>query len=1383
MERFSNLHVHDCYNSLLDAISKPDDIVSFAKVNKQKAVAFTGHGSMASFILQGKYCKENGVIPIYGCEVYEVDDMNKKDFTKDNKDVRNHLILLAKNQTGFQNLLKIVSLAGTDGFYIKPRIDIQTINWNNWGEGIIALTACMAGRMSKLVEEEKYPEMWEWYHYLYQVFDDVYIELQSHDVEKQIDINKKLMNFIEDDFYFNFETKFVITSDAHMIHESDRDIHRMFVATGQSREVGETYKDCYMQTEEDVIRIMIPQIGEKNVSQAFDNINHIVDEIECIDIGLENETLMPIFKYPDKFDSSLDYLKYLIKKGLKEKKETLGIDVKKYIKRVKEELDVIVELGYVDYFLIMYMLINEARKREIPLGYGRGSAGGCLILYLIGVTQVDSIKWDLDFSRFANLGRKGSMADIDLDMSKRRRKEMINIAEELFGKDKVCAISTFNTMTMKVALRDVGKVMDEQEDGAYYGQIPYAERDKIAKIMPDILLEDSKGNKISKHDGFINAINTNDELKNYYKWYPKWFEYSLALDGLPKSRGKNASAIIISPEPVTNYASLCLDRDGVPILEPEMHALMDDIQLVKFDFLGLKTLDIIDDTLKFANLTWEDIDINHLDLNDSDVFDNIFKNGNTVGIFQCESAEARNMCMKAKSDDVEDIVVVNSANRPGTKDQFPDYCKNKLHPEQTQVVHPDMKEIFKQSHSVMIYQEQALALLRYAGFDEKETDVGRRAIGKKKIDVMKTLEPKFKSGLKDKGWTDEQANETWDLMVKQSGYSFNRCLTGDTMLYRASSCGRDKAFPTPEITIEEVYKRFNSKTPVGKKYRSKTNTRGLFIMCRDEDGRARKQKVKNVYEQGVQDVWEIELENGKKVRATKNHKFQIADGGYKLVKDLIVGDCLWSCDFIYEKKYKKYNLTKLNEKQSLYTKGKHYEGCGFKTGCENPGFVDGGSAMFDKYRDLKNGVCECCGKEADRLETHHIDGDRTNNSFSNLENLCVSCHKKKHYREFGRTKRGDNGYSTYLSPIKSISYVGQEVTYDVEIDSKEHNFFANGICSHNSHAVAYSLLSYLTGYLKYHYPEEFMASCLISAGDGEKISQYITDMKHSGIRLSPPDINISNETFTPDSKNHRVLFGINDINSIKSSTYKTIEELRPFTGFQDYISKTNELIDKTSQVMLIKSGAFDGITNAPRMKQFKYFYQFRFNSGKEQLKPLKKLNKNHIKTLLDRGAITEYDIDDKEKCLDIFNRLRKVDGWEVFKEKNLTGNELNWEMDSLNTFVSGNPFDGIKLPDWAKVKINDTGHIGGVITKRQVNKIKKGKSKGQKMGFINLDTKYGICDVVVFADQWKKYADILTFGNTVVIKGQKAEDLKCRCIGAMTLNDYILKTNRSFAYQ
>jgi DNA-directed DNA polymerase III PolC len=1228
----------------LDSIARTEDVVKFAKENNQKAVAITDHGSLASFIDQFYECRRQNIKPIMGCEVYEVDDMNNRDFSKDNPEQRFHLVLWARNQEGHDNLLKIVSHAGTVGRYVKPRIDLVAIAENGWGKGIIASTACMVGRFSNFFREKKpnyYIDAETYIHYLWTTFDDAYIELQSHGTEEQIELNKDMFKWCVE---YGWLDNLIITSDAHMINEQDRDIHRMFVATGQSREVGETYKDCYMQTDEDVHRIMDEQIGEDNVLLALKNIDKLVDSIEEIDVGLDNTTQMPKINIPAPYNSSAEYLKYLINSGFKEKLHGKPKSVRqKYIDRVKMEFPIIEELGYVDYFIMLYMLMNEAHKREIPLGYARGSGGGCLILYLIGVTQIDSIRWDLDFSRFANLGRKGSMADVDIDMSKRRRKEMIEISEELFGKDNVCAVSTFNTMTMKVALRDVGKVMNEQEDSPYKDAIPYELRDKAAKLMPEIQVIEGS----TKREGFIRAIKTNDELVKMYERFPLWFDYSLALDGLPKSRGKNASAIIISPQPILHYASLCLDKESCPIIEQEMHALMDKIALVKMDYLGLKTLDVVDDTLKFSNMTWEDVDINHLNINDKKVFDEVFKTGNTVGIFQCESVEARNMCVQAKASDVEDIVVVNSANRPGTKDQFPDYCDFKLHPEHTKVIHPDLKEIFKQSHSVMMYQEQALALLRYAGFDETETDVGRRAIGKKKIDVMRTLESKFKDGLQKKEWTEEQANAAWDLMVKQSGYSFNRCLTGDTML-DIEGCGKK--------SLEDIYKTFSC----NKYYTLGLSKSNVFTSNR----------IKNIYKQPVKPIFKITLEDGRCVKASMNHRFLTNNIYYKSV----------------------YRLT-TNDKLSCY-------------------------------------------------------------------------------------KLINNKYHVAYLKVESIEFCGMQVTYDVEIDSKEHNFFANGICSHNSHAVAYSLLSYLTGYLKTYHPVEFMTACLISSDDNEKTSQYIAEMDRMGIKLSPPDINLSGETYTPNTDNHTVMYGLKNINAFQQNAYDIIVKERPFNNFKEYLEKTVGIMDKTSQIALIKSGAFTNLTKMTKLKQFKYLYQYRYLLGKEKLKPIKKCNKTHIKKLLDDGCITQEQSEDPDLCLEVFNRERKIQGWQDFEKSYLSGDELQWEMETLNTFVSGDPLKGIILPDWNKVLPKAIGYVGGTITSKKENKIKKGKSKGEKMAFLNILTNYGVIDAVCFPKQWKEYRELLYFGNTVVCKITKENENSGTLNSAMSLKDYLIKTNK-----
>ena len=361
-----------------------------------------------------------------------------------------------------------------------------------------------------------------------------------------------------------------------------------------------------------------------------------------------------------------------------------------------------------------------------------------------------------------------------MDIAKAKRKEMVTISEDLFGKENVAPICTFNTLSTKVAIRDVGKVLNEDPDSPYYNQIPYSIRDEVAKQIPTIKTLDDLGQEVEKDMLLKDLLSTDPKLQNWYHKFPKWFYYVMYLEGLPKSMGRHAAGTIIAPHPITDYAPLCYDTEGNPMLQIEMHNAMDDLSLIKMDFLGLETLDIVDEALNIAGLTWQDVDINHLNLDDKDVYDNIYKRGNTVSVFQMESAEAKSMCIQAQADNIEDIIAINAANRPGTKDQFPDYCKNKLHPENAKLIHPDLGKIFKTTNMILLYQEQALQIFRYAGFPEDEVDNARRAIGKKKIDVMAKLEVEFRELLNNKGWTEEQISALWDLILKQTGYSFNR---------------------------------------------------------------------------------------------------------------------------------------------------------------------------------------------------------------------------------------------------------------------------------------------------------------------------------------------------------------------------------------------------------------------------------------------------------------------------------------------------------------------------------------------------------------------------------------------------------------------------------
>ncbi|MGN1327367.1 MAG: DNA polymerase III subunit alpha [Clostridia bacterium] len=667
-QNFVNLHVHTAVGSLLDSIAKVPDIVKFAVDNNQPAIAITDHGYMSGFVDFVKECKAYGIKPIIGEEAYEVDNALEKADTKDYKQPRYHLILLAKNKEGLENLFKISSWAATDGFYKKPLIEVQRIKENGWGKGIIACSACMIGRISRMLELGKKYEAKAFYDLCNETFDDFYLEIQSHPNEYQMQLNNNILDFANE---VNTD-KIIITTDAHMINKNQLDVHSVFVKIGTEREVGVNYEGCYLQTYQDVIDTCSQfNIKMDLVQKAIDNTLKIADMVEDIDIGLHQENQMPIIDIPTEFENGDEYVEYLIWKGFDEKFKDLPEDKKeKRRQRILEELPVIKALHYSEYFIMLQMLTNAAKAKGIPLGYSRGSGANCLCLFCLGVTQIDSVRWKLDFSRFANLGRK-SMADYDMDISKERRREFVEISEDLFGRENVAPICTYNTLSTKVAIRDIGKVLDEDPESPYYKKIPYNLRDEVAKMIPTVKTIDDLGEETEKEETLQNVLSVNPKMTRVYQQFPKWFYYVLQLEGLPKSRGRHAAGTIIAPRPVTEYAPLCQDKDGNKMLQLEMHAAMDDLSLIKMDFLGLKTLDIIDDALKIAGLTWDDVDINNLNLDDEEVYDNIYKIGHTVGVFQMESLEARKMCIQAQANDVEDVIAINAANRPRYKRWFP----------------------------------------------------------------------------------------------------------------------------------------------------------------------------------------------------------------------------------------------------------------------------------------------------------------------------------------------------------------------------------------------------------------------------------------------------------------------------------------------------------------------------------------------------------------------------------------------------------------------------------------------------------------------------------------------------------------------------------------
>lgn len=770
---FVNLHVHSAQGSLLDSILTVKQIAQYAKENGQPAIALSDHGYMYGSLNHVLECQKLGIKPITACEIYECDDHLLKNDTKDNVQPRYHLLLIVKNQIGKDNLFKIVSEACTTGMYKKPRVSVQWIKENNLGEGIICLTACQAGRVSRYLEEERYQEAEDFVNLLKDTFDYVALEIQSHPTTDQLRCNTSIFNFAQ-----YMKIPYVITTDAHMLSADQLDTHSIFVEIGEGREAGETYLGCHLQNEKDIFNYLGDWNLDRVIQQGIDESVKIANMVDDnIDYELNKGTIMPKAHIPDGYDTE-SYFRHLVYSTFDEKFGHMSKEEQDIRRsRIESEIPILKELDFLNYLLIQYEFCNECDRRGIPRGYSRGSAANCLCVFMLNITQVDSVKFGLDFARFANLGRKGSAADIDLDLSKARRQEAVQALCDIFGGDHVAPMATFNTLSTKVAVRDIGKVLNEKQDSPYFGQIPYSLRDEVTKMVPTVKTLSDLGEEVEKEVHLKELVGKNEKLNKVYKQFPLWFKYVMELEGLPKSRGRHASGTLLTPKPILHYAPLCLDNEKNVMAQFEMHICQDTdggMGLVKEDLLGLENLDIIDDTLKLAGLTWKDVDINHLNLDDKRVFDEVYNSGNTVGIFQFESQEARTMSIAAHADNIEDVIAVNASNRPGTKDSFPEYCKNKLYPDQISSIHPDLDELFKTTHSILLYQEDALHLFAYAGFPEDRQDVARRAIGKKKKDVMESLYEDFSKGLQDKNWSSQQIKDVWALLAKQAEYSFNR---------------------------------------------------------------------------------------------------------------------------------------------------------------------------------------------------------------------------------------------------------------------------------------------------------------------------------------------------------------------------------------------------------------------------------------------------------------------------------------------------------------------------------------------------------------------------------------------------------------------------------
>ena len=753
MADFVHLHVHSEY-SLLDGMSRIKDLPVRAKELGMKAIALTDHGVMYGAVDFYKECKKNDIKPIIGCEVYVAPHSRfDKEAGRDNG--YNHLILLAKNKTGYQNLSKLVSLSFVEGFYYKPRIDLEILE--QCSEGLICLSACLAGSLSQAIIQdnmEKAEEIALWHKRVFK--DDYYIEIQHNGLRQQIMVNQKLIQLAR-----KLDIPLAATNDAHYLKKEDSYFHEVLLCIQTGKRMSDEDR---MRFETEEFYIKSPEEMADYFSEFPDAIENTVKIAEKCNYDFEfGVTKLPNYDVPEEYATHLDYFKDLCYKGIKNRYgENPSEEV---MSRLEYEISVIEKMGYVDYFLIVWDYINYAKSVGIPVGPGRGSGAGSIAAYAIGITDIDPLKYGLLFERFLNPERV-SMPDFDVDFCYERRGEVIEYVERKYGKDHVSQIITFGTMAARMVIRDVGRVLD----------YPYSETDKLAKMIP-----------MEVHITIPKALEQNREFKELYESNPsvkQLIDIAIKLEGLPRQASTHACGIVITKDPVDTYVPLYVN-DGNISTQYTMN-LLEELGLLKMDFLGLRTLTVISDTEKLVKQN-RGIDVEYdKDMNDPKVY-KLWANGESVGIFQFESQGMTNFMKELKPDCLEDIIAGVSLYRPGPMDQIPRYIKGKQNPGHNEYTHPALEPILNVTYGCMVYQEQVMQIVReLAGYSLGRADLVRRAMGKKKLDVMAKEREYFINGQVDEngnvlvpgcvrnGIDKESANKIFDEMAEFAKYAFNK---------------------------------------------------------------------------------------------------------------------------------------------------------------------------------------------------------------------------------------------------------------------------------------------------------------------------------------------------------------------------------------------------------------------------------------------------------------------------------------------------------------------------------------------------------------------------------------------------------------------------------
>ncbi len=741
---FVHLHNHTCY-SLLDGADKIPDLLARTKELGMEAIAITDHGVMYGVIEFYKEAKKAGIKPIIGCEIY-VAPRSHRDKVAGQDDTPYHLVLLAENQEGYQNLIKLVSIAGVDGFYYKPRVDKELLS--KYHKGLIALSACLAGEVPSLLLQGKEQEAEKAALLYREIFgeDNFYLELQDHGMAEQRIVNSKILELHE-----RTGIPLVATNDVHYVsldNAHTQDV-MLCIQTGKTIYDQERLKfetqEFYLKSEEEM-RLLFGDYPEA--------LANTVKIAERCNVDFEfGQNHLPVFSVPSGFTVD-SYLEKLCREGLAERYIPVTSVEEE---RLQFELDTIRRMGYSGYFLIVWDFIRFAKSKGIYVGPGRGSAAGSIVAYCLGITEIDPIKYKLLFERFLNPERV-SMPDIDIDFCYERRGEVIEYVVEKYGADHVAQIITFGTLAAKAAIRDAGRAMG----------VPLPLVDKVAKMIPPEI-----GITLEKA---LNIAPDLQQLATEDSTVQELLDTAMELEGMPRHVGVHAAGLVISAKPLVEYLPVQRTADGLVCTQFDKDTV-EELGLLKMDLLGLRTLTVANNAVKLVEQSQGiTIDLSQISLDDPEVYELLSK-GDTIGVFQLESSGLRAVLKELKPQTFEDIIAINALYRPGPlgSGMIEDFIKRRHGEVEVTYLHPILEPILKPTYGVIVYQEQVMMIAsELAGFSLGEADLLRRAMGKKKPEILAGLRQQFIDGAEKKGVNGETAGKVFDLMEYFAGYGFNK---------------------------------------------------------------------------------------------------------------------------------------------------------------------------------------------------------------------------------------------------------------------------------------------------------------------------------------------------------------------------------------------------------------------------------------------------------------------------------------------------------------------------------------------------------------------------------------------------------------------------------